>query len=203
MGRYLGPKHRLCRWVGEQLCGLDRCPIRRRNYPPGVHGQRGRRKITEFGAQLTEKQKARMIYGILERQFRLYFERARRMPGDTGEHLQRLLEQRLDNAVYRLGFSKSRGAARQAVVHGHITVNGRRVSIPSYQVAAGDTIAIRTSSQQSPVFREYPKLAAQLRLPAWLAAKPDTYAGQVIRLPTAADAPTQFNVRSIVEFYSR
>ena len=203
MARNIGPKHRLCRRVGQKLCDLDRCPVTRRDTHPGVHGPKGRPKLTEYGTQLIEKQKARSVYGLLERQFRLTFDRARRQTGDTGQILTQLLERRLDNAVFRLAFVKSRDAARQAVTHGHVTVNGKRVTIPSYQVNEGDVIGIRERSQASPLFRDYPKVVAQRDVPQWLAAEPAAFRGRIIRLPTVEDAPQPFQARSIVEFYSR
>lgn len=193
----------MCRRVGQKLCDLDRCPVTRRDTHPGVHGPKGRPKLTEYGTQLIEKQKARAVYGLLERQFRLTFDRARQQTGDTGQILVQLLERRLDNTVFRLALVKSRNAARQAVTHGHITVNGKRVTVPSVQVHEGDVIGIHERSQSSPLFREYPKLVAQRAVPAWLAPEPDAFRGRVIRLPTIEDAPQPFQARSIVEFYSR
>ncbi|MFH1098917.1 MAG: 30S ribosomal protein S4 [Candidatus Uhrbacteria bacterium] len=204
MARNLGPKHRMCRRVGEKLCDLDRCPITRREYPPGAHGATAkRRKVTEYGAQLLEKQKAKVVYGILERQLRGYYERALRSQGDTGVILSRFLECRLDNVVFRMGFTKSRAAARQAVTHGHVMVNARRVSIPSYQVRVGDVVALRERSRTSPLFVDYPRLAAERIVPVWLTIVPDDFRGQVIRLPEPADIKNPFRIRGIVEFYSR
>jgi small subunit ribosomal protein S4 len=153
--------------------------------------------------QLLEKQKARTIYGILEKQFRLYFERARHRQGDTGQILTELLERRLDNVVFRLRLAKSRSAARQAVTHGHVTVNGKRVNIPSFQVSTDDIVGVHERSRTSPLFRDYPQAVAQAQIPAWLAAEAGEFRGRVIRLPTTDDAPQPFQVRSIVEFYSR
>ncbi|MBI4142393.1 30S ribosomal protein S4 [Candidatus Uhrbacteria bacterium] len=203
MARNLHPKHHLCRRVGEKLCDLDRCPVTRRNFPPGVHGPKGHQKLTEYGQQLLEKQKAKTIYGLLERQFRGYFDRARSAKGDTGYLLHLELERRLDNVVYRLGMTKSRSAARQAVGHGHITVNGKRVTIPSYQIQSGDAVGIHERSVKSPLFNEYPKTVAQQQIPAWLAPEPEAYRGRVIRFPEPAELTPPFRVRSIVEFYSR
>ncbi len=204
MARNLGPKHRLCRRVGQKLCDLDRCPAVRRSYPAGIHGPKGQRKLTEYGQQLLEKQKAKAVYGVLERQLRGYYERALRREGDTGHLLASLLETRLDNVVFRLGFVKSRAAARQAVTHGHITVNGQRVTIPSAHVRAGDAVAVAERSRTSPLFQEYPKTAAQRRTPEWLAVEPDDFRGRLVRLPTAEDLQGQpFRMQSIVEFYSR
>lgn len=204
MARNLGPKHRLCRRVGMKLCDLDRCPATRRSYPAGIHGPKGQPKMTEYGQQLLEKQKAKAIYGVLERQLRKYYETSIQRRGDTGHHLAALLETRLDNVVYRLGFVKSRAAARQAVTHGHITMNGKRVSIPSATVRGGDVIGVRVQSRVSPLFSEYPKRAVAVRALEWLALEPDAYQGRVIRIPTAEDLAGQpFRMQSIVEFYSR
>lgn len=204
VARNLGPKHRLCRRVGQKLCDLDRCPAVRRSYPAGIHGPKGQGKMTEYGQQLLEKQKAKAIYGVLERQLRRYYDHALHREGDTGQLLSTLLETRLDNVVFRLGFVKSRAAARQAVTHGHITVNDRRMTIPSAHVRAGDAIAVRERSRTSPLFQEYPKTAASRRTPDWLAIEPDAYRGRLVRLPTAEDVQGQpFRMQSIVEFYSR
>ena len=146
MARYRGPVCRLCRREGEKLflkgerCQTEKCAIERRAYPPGQHGRDRRLRITPYGLQLREKQKARRIYGIMERQFRNYFQAAAQMPGVTGENLLQILEARLDNLVYRMGFAPSRKSARQLVLHGHLAVNGRKVSVPSYQVRPGDVV---------------------------------------------------------------
>lgn len=203
MARNLGPKHRLCRRVGEKLCDLARCPVTRRNYPPGVHGPKGQLKLTEYGTQLLEKQKARHVYGLLERQFRNTFEEARRSRGDTGHLFLELLERRLDNVVFRLGFCRSHAAARQAITHRHITVNGRRVMIPSYVVRANDVIAVHPRQRSSFLYQDYPKAAASHRCPAWLAAEPEAFQGRILRRPSPEDITVPFQVRSIVEFYSR
>jgi small subunit ribosomal protein S4 len=204
MARNLGPKHRLCRRVGQKLCDLDRCPAIRRSYPAGIHGPKGQQKLTEYGQQLLEKQKAKGVYGVLERQLRKYYDHALRREGDTGHLLGTFLETRLDNVVFRLGFVKSRAAARQAVTHGHITVNGRSMTIPSAHLRAGDVVAVRERSRTSPLFQEYPKSAASRRIPTWLAIEPEAYQGRIMRLPTAEDLKDQpFRMQSIVEFYSR
>ena len=203
MARNLGPKHRLCRRVGIKLCELDRCPITRRPFPAGVHGPKGSLKITEYGTQLLEKQKAKGVYGLLEKQFRNLFDAARGQKGDTGLIFSQSLERRLDNVVYRLGFTKSRAAARQAVTHGHIAVNGRRLTIPSAMVKAGDAISVYERSRKSMLFAEYPKTVAQMKITPWLAVEGAAYQGRVIRLPSTEDCGQQFRMQSIVEFYSR
>ncbi|MDO8462827.1 MAG: 30S ribosomal protein S4 [bacterium] len=203
MGRYLGPKHRVCRRAGEKLCDAARCPSQRRSYPPGMHGPRLRKKVTEYGAQLLEKQKLRMIYGIMERQLRKYYDDALRVEGNTSELLVAKLERRLDNVVFRLGFVKTRAAARQAVSHGHITVNGKKLNIPSYTVKVDDVIGIRERKKASSMFQDYAQVAAAISIPAWLAAEPATHSGRVIRMPEIKDAQPVFRTQSIVEFYSR
>lgn len=160
--------------------------------------------MTEYGQQLLEKQKAKAVYGILERQLRKYYDLALRRRGDTGYHLGQLLETRLDNVVYRLGIVKSRAAARQAVTHGHITVNGKRASIPSMLVESGDAVGVHQASRTSSLFEDYPKRATATRAPEWLVIEADAYQGRVIRVPTAEDITEQpFRMQSIVEFYSR
>ena len=173
MARYTGPVCRLCRREGIKLylkgdrCYSEKCAVDKRNYPPGQKAQ-GRKKVTEYGLQLREKQRARRIYGVLERQFSRYFDIAERQQGITGENLLRLLERRLDNVVYRLGFAQSRAQARQLVRHGHFTVNDKKVNIPSFLVRSGDEIAISEKSRELPLFTEIIEAAAQkLLLYGW------------------------------------
>jgi len=208
MARYTGPVCRLCRREGLKLylkgdrCYTTKCGIDRRNYAPGQHGQ-GRKKVSEYGLQLREKQKARRMYGILEGQFRRYFEKAERQPGITGENLLRLLERRLDNVVYRLGLGASRNEARQLVRHGHFAVNGRKVNIPSYLLRAGDVISVREKSKESPRIKELLERAADHTPPAWLEFDADQASARVAALPARdqIDAPVQEHL--IVELYSR
>ncbi|OIQ59034.1 30S ribosomal protein S4 [Moorella thermoacetica] len=208
MARYKDSTCRLCRREGTKLflkgdrCYSDKCAVARRSYPPGQHGQ-GRKKVSEYGLQLREKQKVRRIYGILERQFRNYFEKAERQKGVTGENLLILLERRLDNVVYRLGFADSRAEARTLVRHGHFLVNGRKVNIPSYLVRPGDTINVREKSQASPRFKEIAEAAAHRNVPAWLKADSSTLQGQVLALPTREQIDTPAQEHLIVELYSR
>ncbi|MBX5467850.1 MAG: 30S ribosomal protein S4 [Firmicutes bacterium] len=207
MARYTGPVCKLCRREGVKLflkgekCYTDKCPVTRRPYPPGQHGQ-GRRKLSEYGIQLREKQKARRTYGVLEGQFRRYLEWASKRPGVTGEMLLRYLERRLDNVVYRLGLASSRAEARQLVRHGHFEVNGRRVDIPSYLVKVGDEIRVRESSRAKARFKEMANTPAR-NVPGWLEAHPETLSGRVVRWPNRdeIDAPVQEQL--IIEFYSR
>ncbi|MDD2443387.1 MAG: 30S ribosomal protein S4 [Desulfotomaculaceae bacterium] len=208
MARYTDPVCRLCRREGSKLylkgdrCYTPKCAVDRRAYAPGQHGQ-GRKKVSEYGLQLREKQKARRMYGILEVQFRRYFDRAERQPGVTGENLLRLLERRLDNVIYRLGLGASRNEARQLVRHGHFIVNGRKVNIPSFLVRVGDVITVRDKSQESPRVKELLDRATDHTPPAWLEYEADQAKAQVVALPERdqIDAPIQEHL--IVEMYSR
>ncbi len=207
MARYTGPVCRLCRREGVKLylkgekCYSDKCPVVKRGTPPGQHGAM-RRKPTEYALQLREKQKARRFYGLLERQFERYFEMASRKKGVTGEALLQLLERRLDNVVYRMGFAASRAEARQIVKHSHIEVNGRKVNIPSYLVREGDVIAVRESSRDHKRIKEV-VAAATRTVPAWLSVDYENLRGTVLRFPNRdeIDAPVQEHL--IVEYYSR
>ncbi|HHU87717.1 MAG: 30S ribosomal protein S4 [Pelotomaculaceae bacterium] len=208
MARYKDSVCRLCRREGLKLylkgdrCYTPRCAVERRAYAPGEHGQ-GRKKVSEYGLQLREKQKTRRMYGILEGQFRRYFDKAERQPGVTGENLLRLLERRLDNVIYRLGLGSSRNEARQLVRHGHFTVNGRKVNIPSYLLRAGDVITVRNKSKESQRVKELLERAADRTPPAWLEYDADQATGRVVALPAREqiDAPVQEHL--IVELYSR
>lgn len=204
MARYTGPKHRLCRRVGERMCTTDKCPVVRRNYPPGVHGVKGRGKLTGYGLQLREKQKARWVYGILEKQFRRYYDEAIRQRGATDVVLLQLLEARLDNVVYRMGLSKTRAGARQLITHGHIQVNGKRVDIPSFQVKPGATIGVDAASAQKPYFANVTKGWGKQPVSFdWLAVDPKEFKAQLVRLPLTQDVRPPFDPKLIVEFYSR
>ncbi len=206
MARDRSPKCKQCRREGIKLflkgerCLTEKCAIERRSYPPGEHG-RGRIKQSEYLLQLREKQKARRYYGILERQFRIYYNRAARQSGITGDALLRMLELRLDNVVYRLGFAASRAQGRQLIRHGHFLVNGRRVNIPSYQVRVGDIVALRPGSPVEQVVRDATDLTASV--PAWLQADHDNLAAKVLKAPERdeIDAPVQEQL--IVELYSK
>lgn len=208
MARYTGAVCRLCRREGVKLylkgdrCYSDKCAIGRRAYAPGQHGQ-NRKKTSEYGVQLREKQKARRVYGVLEKQFRNYFKKADRQKGITGENLLKLLERRLDNVVYRLGFGNSRAEARQLVRHGHFTVNGKKVNIPSYLVRVGEQIAVTEESKKSPKFVDIADLAAHKTVPAWLELDKETLVGKMIALPTRQDIDVPVQEHLIVELYSR
>ncbi|MBI3798111.1 MAG: 30S ribosomal protein S4 [Deltaproteobacteria bacterium] len=208
MARYIGPVCRLCRREGIKLflkgerCYTDKCAIERRSYPPGQHGQ-GRSKSTEYSLQLREKQKLKRIYGVLERQFRRVFALAERRRGITGENLLSLLESRLDNMIYRMGFAPSRSEARQLVRHGHFLVNQRRVTIPSYFVKPGDEIQVRESSRKVVRIQESLDLAQRRGVPEWLEVNKDAFAGRVRALPTRTELTLPINEQLIVELYSK
>jgi small subunit ribosomal protein S4 len=209
MARYTGAVCRLCRREGTKLflkgtkCTSDRCPIDKRNFPPGQHGKDRKAKIVGYGLQLHEKQKAKRMYFTLEGQFRAYYEKASRSQGVTGELLIQQLERRLDNVAFRLGFAISRRQARQVVRHGHVSVNGRKVNIPSYQVNAGDEIAIRESAKKLVVIEQAGQYAAQNPVPAWLEANFENMSGRVLTLPKRKDVNLPINEQLIVELYSK
>jgi small subunit ribosomal protein S4 len=206
MARDTGPQCKQCRREGMKLflkgerCHTDKCGVERRAYPPGDHG-RGRMKQSEYRLQLREKQKARRFYGVLEKQFRNYYDKASRQPGVTGENLLRLLETRLDNVLVRLGFAVSRRQARQLVRHGHWSVNGRRVDIPSYQVKTGDVIAVKVDSGADTTIRNATELISSV--PAWLQADHDSLTAKVLRLPDRDEIVTPVQEQLIVELYSK
>ena len=206
MARDTSPQCRQCRREGEKLflkgerCLTDKCGIERRSYPPGQNG-RGRIRQSEYLLQLREKQKARRFYGVLEAQFRRYYDKASRQPGITGENLLRLLEMRLDNVVTRLGFAASRRQARQLIRHGHWTINGRRVDIPSYQVREGDVITVKAGTGADQVIRDATELTAQV--PAWLQADHDSLTAKVLRKPERREITTPVQEQLIVELYSK
>jgi small subunit ribosomal protein S4 len=206
MARDRSPKCKQCRREGMKLflkgerCLTEKCAIERRSYPPGEHG-RGRIKQSEYLLQLREKQKARRYYGLLEKQFRLYYDRASRRSGVTGENLLRMLELRLDNVVYRLGFAASRAQARQLVRHGHFFVNGRRVNIPSYQVRPDDVISIRPGSPAEQAVRDATDLTASVA--PWLQADHENLTAKILKLPERAEIDAPVEESLIVELYSK
>jgi small subunit ribosomal protein S4 len=211
MARQIHSVCRLCRREEEKLflkgekCFTEKCPVSRRPYAPGQHGKRAqfRRKVSDYGLQLREKQKARRIYGLLEAQFQRYFTEAERQKGVTGTNLLRLLESRLDNVVYRLGFAPSRSAARQMVRHGHFQVNGTKVNIPSYLVKAGDEIAVRERSVKLTEFKDMGKELEAKAVPDWLTLDAAHLRGRVSNLPSRESIDTQLREQLIVEYYSR
>ena len=206
MARVTDPKCRQCRREGVKLflkgerCLTEKCAVERRSYPPGQHG-RGRIKQSEYLLQLREKQKARRYYGVLEKQFRNYYKKASRRQGITGEELLRLLEMRLDNVVYRLGFAASRAQARQLVRHGHFHVNGRRVDIPSYQVRGGHIVPLRPGAAGEGAVRSATDLTASVA--NWLQADHDNLTGKVLRMPDRDEIDTPVQEQLIVELYSK
>ncbi len=208
MARYTGAVCRLCRREGQKLflkgerCYTDKCGLTRRAYAPGQHGQ-GRKKLSGYGLQLREKQKARRYYGVLEGQFRHYFELANKKAGVTGENLLAILESRLDNVVYRLGFGTSRPEARQLVRHSHFTVNGKKVNIPSYLVKVGDVIAIKEESKSSEKIKNVIEITASRIVPKWLDLDNNTLTGKVVAVAEREDIDLPLEEHLIVELYSK
>jgi small subunit ribosomal protein S4 len=209
MARYTNPSCRLCRRERQKLflkgtkCFTEKCPVERRGFPPGQHGQSRRTKISEYGVQLREKQKVRRTYGLLETQFRNTFARALKQTGRTGETLVKLLERRLDNVVYRLGFAPSRKAARQLITHGHFMVNGKGVDIPSYLDRAGDTIQVREKSKKMEVLHASVKRVKDTAMLPWLTLDKGTMTGTFLHVPERADIPLNADEQLIVELYSK
>ncbi len=213
MARYTGPVCRICRRQGMKLflkgerCFTPKCAVERRPTPPGAppsaSAGRRRKKESEFSVQLKEKQKARAIYGVLERQFQKHFEQAERQPGVTGENLLRILELRLDNVIYRLGFADSRKQARQIVCHGHITLNGRRTDIPSAMVKPGDTVGVHELSRANEYFKAVAETLSRKSAPRWLELDPATLTARVADRPLRQDIDISLNEALVVEYYSR
>ncbi|MGB8957060.1 MAG: 30S ribosomal protein S4, partial [Tumebacillaceae bacterium] len=195
MARKIGPKHKLCRQVGQALCGSPKCPVHKRPYPPGQHGPTKRKKMSEYGVQLQEKQKLKFIYGVLEKQFRSYYEEAARQKGITGENLLRILNSRLDYLVYQSGFARTLEAARQLVNHGHVLVNGNKVDIASFQVRPGNVISLREKSRELAVVKD--SLAVATR-PAYLDFNENEQAATYTRLPHREEMPQQVEEHLIV-----
>lgn len=208
MARYTGPVCRLCRREGMKLylkgdkCFSDKCPVSRRNYPPGQHGQARRRNMSNYGTQLREKQKVRRHYGVSESKMIKYFEMADKMQGITGENLLKILESRLDNVVYRLGFAESRAEARQLVTHGHIKVNGNKVDIASYLTSVGNTIEVKDKSKNSPKFKALAE-NHQGNVKQWLQVDVEKMQGSIVSEPTREDIDLPLEEHLIVELYSK
>jgi small subunit ribosomal protein S4 len=201
MGKYIGPKTKIARKFGEPIFGADKA-FEKKNYPPGMHGQnRKRKKVSEYGTQLTEKQKAKAIYGILEKQFSVTYKRAVSMGGITGENLLKLLECRLDNVVYRLGIAPTRAAARQLVGHRHITVNGAVVNIPSYSLRLGDVVGVREKSKSLEVITD--ALSGGRTRYSWLEWDNGSMSGKFLQRPDREDIPENIKEQLIVELYSK
>ncbi|MBX3132710.1 MAG: 30S ribosomal protein S4 [Gemmatimonadaceae bacterium] len=209
--RYTGPSCRQCRREGTKLflkgtkCFTEKCPVERRPYAPGQHGQNTarRRKVSEYAKQLREKQKIKRIYGVSERQFRNTFEKVSTLPGVTGHNLLAALESRLDNMVYRMGFAPSRKAARQLIRHRHIEVNGKSVDIPSYAVQPGQEIKMRQASRELVLVKEALEIAARGQAPTWLAVDKDTFSGRMLERPQRAMIPIAAQEQLVVELYSK
>lgn len=209
MANFTGPVCRICRREGVKLflkgtrCMTEKCAIERRSYPPGQHGQKRRSRVTDYSAQLREKQKLRRIYSVLEKQFRGIFKKADRQKGVTGDNLVSMLERRLDNVVYRLGFALSRKQARQIVNHGHIVVNGRKTNVPSFTTSVGDVIELKPKSRELLVIKSALETAEGRGLVSWLEFDPNTLKGSVRALPSKEEIGVPVNEQVVVELYSR
>ena len=210
MSKYLGPKCKLCRREGEKLmlkgerCSTAKCAIVKRNYPPGLHGPKGRARQSGYNLQLREKQKAKRIYNMLEKQFSLSFARAVKQKGEAGENLMKILETRLDNVIYRLGFAPSRAQARVLINHGHFRVNDVKVNIPSFNVSTGDIIKIKPSSRQSKQFTNLAEnIKKKLEIPGWLNFDIKDFSAKVLHQPAKENFESKINSQMIVEFYSK
>jgi small subunit ribosomal protein S4 len=212
LARYTGPVCKLCRREGEKLflkgsrCLTPKCAFERRSYPPGQHGRENqfrRGRASDYLLQLREKQKARRVYGVMERQFSRYFRRAEQQVGLTGTNLLALLERRLDNVIYRLGMAYSRAHARQIVSHGHVMLNGRKTDVPSALVSPGDAITVRPESLRRAYFRTLRQEIDDRRVPRWLSVNVDKLSGKVLHVPTREDIDVSLNEQLIVEYYSR
>ena len=202
MSRYTGPRTRISRRFGVPMFGPDKY-LERRNYGPGVHGPKSRRKHTDYGLGLIEKQKLRYYYGLMERQFRGVYEKALKRRGVTGEQMLQILETRLDNIVYHLGFATTRAAARQMVCHGHIKVNGRKVSIPSFSVKVNDVIEAKDNNVSKQLATKNMELSTSRTIPEWLTLDKVAFKGTLVRIPTRAEIQPIANEQAVVEFYSR
>lgn len=209
MARYIGPVCKLCRREGKKLflkgakCFSPKCPVEKRSFPPGQHGRTRRLKLSDYGVQLREKQKMRRIYGLLEKQFHNYYKKALKIKGVTGENLLRLLERRLDNVVYRLGFAPSRSAARQLVRHRHFIVNNRLVDVPSFSLRPGDVIKVRDKSRKLEIIHASMRKMREGRLLPWLELDKASMTGTLLEIPGRTDIPTEVNENLVVELYSK
>jgi len=207
--RNIDNKCKQCRRLGEKLflkgerCQTAKCAMVKRNYPPGFHGPKSRRRLSDYGTQLAEKQKAKKLYGMSEKQFRLTFEKASKKAGDAGKNFLKALEMRLDNVVYRLGFAASRAQARQLVNHGHFTVNGRKAGIPSFAVKEGNIIKVKKTSQNSRYFRNNVETIKKAERPSWLNFDASEMIAKVLHEPKDADLQQNINVQVIIEYYSK
>lgn len=210
MARDISPKCKQCRREGIKLhlkgarCSSPKCALVKRNYPPGIHGpKQGKPRLTGYGTQLREKQKLKRIYGILEKQLRIYFDKSIRQKGETGENLLQLLEMRLDNIIYRTGFAPSRNLARQLVNHGHFLVNNKKVNIPSFQLKQGDVITLKKSSKDYAPFRDLGKKLENEQIIDWIEVNPSELSIKIVAVPLKDDIKQPFDVNVVVEYYSR
>ncbi len=209
MGKNLENKCKQCRRLGEKLCtkgercGTSKCALVKRNYPPGFHGPKGRKRLSDYGLQLAEKQKVRKFYNLLEKQFKLNFDKASGQSGDLGMNLLRLLESRLDNVVYRLGWASSRSQARQLVSHGHITLNGKKATIPSMIVKEGQIIAIKDNKLKKNYFKQLEDYLKKVERPGWLNILDNHWQAKVLHNPKDEELPANFKMQMIIEFYSK
>jgi small subunit ribosomal protein S4 len=209
MAKDLTPKCKLCRRAGEKLflkgerCNTAKCAIMKRNFPPGFHGPKGKKRLTDFGQQLSEKQKAKRQYNLLEKQFKLTFEKAKAQTGNTGENFLKLLETRFDNVIYRMGVAGSRNQARQSVGHGHFLVNGKRQDIPSYQVKTGDVITVKPNKKESVLYKNLDDKLKNKEIPGWINFDLKTATAKVLHKPNVKEITPNFNIQMIIEFYSR
>jgi small subunit ribosomal protein S4 len=211
MGRNLDPKCKQCRRIGEKLflkgerCFSSKCAMVKRNYPPGSHGPKGKKRSSDYGLQLTEKQKARKFYGLNEKQFKISFDKSKKKDGDLGINFLEYLEMRLDNVIYRAGLAPSRSQARQIVSHGHFMINDKKVDIPSYQVKAGEVVKVRKKSKNNKYFRDLPEklksFASEQK--SWLSVDPKNLEFKILHAPKKEDLPLNIKTNMIVEFYSR
>lgn len=209
MSKNLNPKCKQCRRAGEKLflkgdrCASPKCGMVKRNYPPGIHGPKGKQRLSEYGQQMQEKQKAKKQYILLEKQFRLTMEKAKKQTGDLGENFLRALEERLDNVVFRLGFTNSRSQAREMVSHGHFTVNDKKVDVPSFHVKVGDIVKIKKSSQKKKLFDKMEEKIKKAHVPGWLNMDAGNLTGKVLHHPSMKDIQSNINMQMIIEYYSR
>jgi len=209
MAKDLSPKCKQCRRAAEKLylkgerCNTTKCAMVKRNYPPGFHGPKGKKRLTDFGQQLMEKQKARKQYNLLEKQFKLTFERAKKQTGNTGDNFIKLLESRFDNILYRIGLGESRSQARQLINHGHFAINGKKVNIPSYQLKTGDTISINSNKKDLKIFKGLSDKLKKKEMPAWLNFDIKKLSAKVLHKPNVKDMTPNFNIQMIIEFYSK
>jgi small subunit ribosomal protein S4 len=209
MAKNLEPQCKQCRRIGEKLflkgekCSTPKCPLVKRPYPPGIHGPKGKKRQTDYGLQLQEKQKAKKFYGLTEKQFKLTLDNAKKKQGDAGENFLKLLEMRLDNILYRLGFASSHFEARQLVNHGHFLINNKKVNIPSYNTKTGEMISLKSGSRRIKAFASIEEKLKNKNLPSWLNLDLKELSAKILHEPTSDDLKSNINIPMIIEFYSR